>query len=70
MSDPKNNDPFAPWNGYQKDDPFAPHNGFRKDDPFAPWNDPFGTEDDLSNDERRDYNLPPKRRNDYYEENY
>lgn len=37
-----NNDPFAPWNGYDKDNPFKPWNGPDRDNPFAPWNNPFG----------------------------
>lgn len=32
----KNNDPFEPWNGFNKDDPFAPWNDpMKKDDPFG-----------------------------------
>ena len=38
----RNKDPFAPWNGFEKNDPFAPWNGIDKNDPWAPWNDPFG----------------------------
>lgn len=58
---PTNNDPFAPWNGFEKDNPFAPHNGFDRDNPFKPWNSPFGNTDELNNEERRAYNLPEKR---------
>lgn len=41
---PSNKDPFAPWNGPDRDDPFKPWNGPDRDDPFAPWNNPFGTD--------------------------
>jgi len=46
-------------------DPFAPHNGFNKSSPFKPWNRPFGTVDDLEEDERRYYEdrgVIPRRR--------
>lgn len=61
MSNPKNNDPFQVWNGFDRDNPFAAHNGFDRDDPFKPWNDTFGRDDQLNNEERRSYGLPPKR---------
>lgn len=37
-----NTDPFAPWNGFDRDNPFKPWNGPDRDNPFAPWNDPAG----------------------------
>ena len=56
---PKNTDPFMPWNDrFFKDDRFAPHNDpMRRDDPYEPWNDPWGTELDLSEEDRRYYGL-------------
>jgi hypothetical protein len=55
---PKNNDPFRVWNDPSySDDPFAAHNGFDSDNPFKPWNNPFGKEEDLTDDERRSYGL-------------
>lgn len=66
---PLNDDPFQPWNGFDRDDPFAAHNGFDADNPFKLWNSPFGKAEDLNDEERRSYNLPSKRRNeeeDYY----
>jgi len=69
MSNPKNNDPFAPWNGFDSDNPFKPHNGFDSDNPFKPWNTTFGSTDDLTNEERRGYNLPEKR-NRWEEDEY
>ena len=40
----RNNNPFEPWNGINRDNPFAPWNDpMKKDDPFAAWNDPFGS---------------------------
>lgn len=63
MSTPKNDDPFQPWNSpMEKDNPFAPHNGFDGDNPFKPWNNPFGNSSQLTDRERRDYNLPDRRR--------
>ena len=59
---PRNNDPFQPWNGFEKDNPFAPHNGFDSDNPFKPWNSPFGTSDDLTREEKRNYNIPDRNR--------
>jgi hypothetical protein len=58
----KNTDPFAPYNDpMYKDDPFAPHNDpMYKDDPFKPWNDPFGSSDDLTDREKKYYNIPVK----------
>ena len=38
----RNTDPFAPWNGFDRDNPFKPWNGPDRDNPFAPWNDPAG----------------------------
>lgn len=37
-----NKDPFAPWNGFDRDNPFKPWNGPDRDNPFAPWNNPAG----------------------------
>lgn len=37
-----NNDPFAPWNTFDKDNPSKPWNGYDADNPLAPWNNPFG----------------------------
>lgn len=68
---PRNTDPFAPWNNpMYKNDPFAAHNNpMYKDDPFKPWNEVFGSENDLSNEERKSYGLRPKNnRSDEYEE--
>jgi hypothetical protein len=61
MIAPKNTDPFRVWNNPMHDGPFAPHNGFDADNPFKPWNEPFGTEDDLTNDERKAYGLERKK---------
>lgn len=36
-----NNDPFAPWNTFDKDNPFKPWNGYDKDNPFTHWNNPY-----------------------------
>ena len=66
---PINNNPFEPWNGFHKDNPFAAHNGFDKDNPFKPWNNPFGNSNQLTDDERRSYGLPPvKNRRTYGED--
>lgn len=64
-----NDDPFQPWNGFDKDNPFAAHNGFDSGNPFKPWNSPFGTSGDLTTEERRSYGLPDKR-NRYEEDEY
>lgn len=57
MPEPKNTDPFAPWNDvFHKHDPFAPHNDpIKRDDPFEPWNDPLGDADDLDRKDRDYY---------------
>lgn len=65
MRSPINENPFEPWNGFDRDNPFAAHNGFDKDNPFKPWNDPFGTANDLTDNERKTYGLKSKQR---YEE--
>jgi hypothetical protein len=58
-----NDDPFQPWNDpMRKNDPFAPHNGHDSDNPFKPWNNPLGRESDLDDNERRDYGLPKRSR--------
>ena len=63
MATPINDNPFEPWNNpMDRDNPFAPHNGIDADDPFKPWNNPMGSAKDLSDEERRRYNLPPKTR--------
>ena len=72
MTNPKNDDPFAPWNNpMYSNDPFAPHNDpMYSNDPFKPWNDPFGSEKDLSCDERKRYGLRCNRPyEDYYKNN-
>lgn len=62
MAKPLNTDPFATWNGpLNQDNPFAPHNGFDGDNPFKPWNEPFGSEEDLNDQERKDYGLSQRR---------
>jgi hypothetical protein len=60
---PTNDNPFAPWNSpMNSDNPFAPHNNpMYSDDPSKPWNNPFGSEMDLTNDERNGYGLPRRR---------
>ncbi len=58
---PQNTNPFEPWNRYDSDNPFLPHNGMDKNDPRKPWNNPLGTADDLSDRERSEYGLPPKK---------
>lgn len=63
---PRNDDPFAPWNNPMNDSPFAPHNGMDADNPMKPWNNPLGKADDLNDNERRGYGLPPKK--NYYDE--
>jgi len=64
----KNDDPFQPWNGFDKDNPFAAHNGIDADDPFKPWNSPFGKSEDLTDREAESYGIRRKRYNeeDYY----
>ena len=59
MSEPKNKDPFAPWNDpFHKNDPWAAHNDpMRANDPWAAWNDPFGTARDLNCIDRKTYGL-------------
>jgi hypothetical protein len=59
MIDTKYTDPFAPWNNpAYRNDPFAPHNDpSRRDSPFEAWNSPIGSEQDLSDDDRRFYGL-------------
>lgn len=37
-----NDNPFAPWNTFDKDNPSKPWNGYDKDNPLAPWNSPVG----------------------------
>ena len=37
-----NDNPFAPWNTYDKDNPSKPWNGYDKDNPLAPGNSPVG----------------------------
>ncbi len=64
MSKPLNDDPFQPWNSFERDNPFAPHNGIDSDNPFKPWNQPFGNSDQLSDEERRKYKLRDRRNNE------
>lgn len=58
MQKPLNDDPWRVWNSSEyQDDPDAPHNGIDGDDPLKPWNDIAGSEDDLTDEERRGYGL-------------
>jgi hypothetical protein len=51
----RNTDPFEPWNSTPtQNDPSAPWNGYDKNDPFAPWNEPFGHWDEEAK-EKYDY---------------
>ena len=61
MSNPRNQDPFQPWNDLiNQHDPFAPHNDImRANDPFEPWNEVFGEAKDLSEKDRRYYKVGP-----------
>lgn len=57
MRNPKNTDPFQPWNDpMHRPDPFAPHNDpMRRDHPHEPWNDPLGRKEDLEQHDRDYY---------------
>lgn len=63
----KNTDPFAIWNNpMYKDDPLAAHNGYDSDNPYKPWNEPYGSENDLTDNEANSYNINRNRNREDY----